>query len=297
MPNPPGTGLPNPASYADLGNGIVRDQVTCLEWEKSPSSSKFNNRAAISHCQSLSLGGHSDWRAPTRIEMTSIMDWTRNPATDAVFSAASGFHKTGSNWILTIERKGAGTTCGNGDCAWAFNMGDGMVSNAKSAADSDAVRCVRGNGVGEGFDDPAQPPPNHYTALSDDDVRDNYTRLVWQRNGKPLGDQMVSWQEAVSYCDDLTLGGQASWRLPSIRELATLVNEARVAQAINEEMFPNTQGKARSNNWYWASHQARNSSAAWGINFDDGFTGFNSGSAAWNTFGPSWVKCVRDENE
>jgi len=39
----------------------------------------------------------------------------------------------------------------------------------------------------------------------------------------------------------------------------------------------------------------RNSSAVWGLNFDDGFTGFNSGSAAWNTFGPSYTKCVRDE--
>ena len=59
-----------------------------------------------------------------------------------------------------------------------------------------------------------------------------------------------------------------------------------MAPAINEEMFPDTQYGARTNNWYWASHQAAgNSSAAWAINFDDGFTGFNAGTGdAWNAF-------------
>lgn len=53
--------------------------------------------------------------------------------------------------------------------------------------------------------------------------------------------------------------------------------------------------RLQTDKWHWASHQARSSSASWGINFDDGFTGFNAGSAAWNTFGPSWAQCVRDE--
>ena len=99
----------------------------------------------------------------------------------------------------------------------------------------------------------------------------------------------------MSYCESLSLGGASNWRLPTVRELATLVDEATVAPAINETVFFNTHYGARSNNWYWASHQARSSSAVWGLNFDDGFTGFNSGTAAWNTFGPSYTKCVRDE--
>jgi hypothetical protein len=74
-----------------------------------------------------------------------------------------------------------------------------------------------------------------------------------------------------------------------------LVDEATVAPAINETVFFNTHYGARSNNRYWASDQARNSSAAWGLNFDDGFTGFNSRTAAWNTFGPGYTKCARDE--
>ena len=287
MPNPPGTG-PNSASYT-VSDGVVHDEITCLDWQESPSGS-YTASAAISYCDGLSLGGYDDWRLPTRVEMSSIMDWTRSPATPSDFSSQGGFHKTGSNWILTINQTGAGAGT---DFAWAFNMSDGIVSNAYSAATASSLRCVRGNGSGEAFDEPAVAPPNQYTILSDDEAQDEYTRLIWQRDGDATG--LVSWDVAVSYCENLSLGGYSTWRLPTVRELATLVDEAQVAPAINRTVFPNTHYGARSNDWYWASHQARNSSAVWGLNFDDGFTGFNSGSAAWNTFGPSHTKCVRDE--
>jgi hypothetical protein len=237
----------------------------------------------------LSLGGNSDWRVPTRVETESIMDWTRSPAIDAAFTAVSGFHKTGSDWILTIRQAGAGSGT---DFAWAFNFGDGIVSNAYSAATAARVRCVRGNGTGEAFADPAVAPPNQYTVISTDEVQDNYTGLIWQRTGNASG--LISWDQAVTYCSGLTIGGN-TWRLPSVRELATLVDEAQVAPAINRTMFPSTQYGARSNNWYWASHAERNSTTAWwGLNFDDGFTGFNAGaSGAWNYWTVAYAKCVR----
>jgi hypothetical protein len=303
MPNPTGSGLPNPASYT-VANGIVHDNVTCLDWQQVESGSSYTNADAITYCASLALGGNSDWRVPTRVETESIMDWTRSPAIDAAFTAVSGFHKTGSDWILTIRQAGAGKTCGaaaagdgglatsGGTCAWAFNFGDGIVSNAYAAGTAGRVRCVRGNGTGEAFADPAVAPPNQYTAISADEVQDNYTGLIWQRTGNSSG--LISWDQAVTYCSSLTIGGN-TWRLPSVRELATLVDEAQVAPAINRTMFPSTQYGARSNNWYWASHAQRNSTTAWwGLNYDDGFTGFNAGaSGAWNYWTVAYAKCVR----
>jgi hypothetical protein len=288
MPNPTGSGLPNPASYT-VANGIVHDNVTCLDWQQVESSTTYTNADAITYCASLSLGGNSDWRAPTRVETESIMDWTRSPAIDSSFTAVSGFHKTGSDWILTIRQAGAGSGT---DFAWAFNFGDGIVSNAYSAATAARVRCVRGNGTGEAFADPAVAPPTQYTVISTDEFQDNYTGLIWQRTGNSSG--LISWDQAVAYCSGLTIGGN-TWRLPSVRELATLVDEAQVAPAINRTMFPSTQYGARSNNWYWASHPERNSTTAWwGLNYDDGFTGFNAGaSGAWNYWTVAWAKCVR----
>ena len=83
--------------------------------------------------------------------------------------------------------------------------------------------------------DPAVAPRDQYTAISPDEAQDNFTGLIWQRTGNSSG--FVSWDQANAYCKALTLGG-ATWRLPSVRELATLVDEAQVAPAINRTMFP-----------------------------------------------------------
>lgn len=289
MPNPVGSGLPNEAVYTD-GEDVVRDELTCLEWQKAPPSTTYVWQDAIDYCEALDLGGHDDWRLPTRIELTSIVDFTKGPALDpsAFPGAAGGFHKTASDWILTIEQRGAGA---GRDFAWAFNLSDGIVSNAYSKAEAARLRCVRGGGAGEAPSEPAVAPPDLYSVIADGEVRDNYTGLVWQREDS---EAQLTWEEAGEYCANLGLNGE-SWRLPSVRELATLVDEATVGPAIDREMFPDTQYGARSNDWYWASHRQRGSmTAAWALNYDDGFTGFNAGaSGAWNYFTAGWVRCVR----
>lgn len=287
MPNMPGSGLPNEASYTDNGDGTVTDDLTLLTWQVEQPSQNYSWQAAIDYCEGLTLAGFDDWRMPTRIEVTSVLDHSDTHtgwSSQAFPGARGGFHHTGSDWILTITQTGAGM---GRDFAWAFNMGDGIVSNAYSKANTTPVRCVRGGGSGEAPSEPAVAPPDQYTVVADGEVHDNYTGLTWQRGDT---DDMVSWQQAVDYCAGLGLNGN-SWRLPSIRELATLVDEAEVAPAINEEMFPDTHYGSSSNNWYWATPER--GSAAWGLNFDDGFTGTNTGAAAWNTFGPSWARCVR----
>ena len=287
MPNMAGSGLPNEASYTKNGDETVTDNITLLMWEDRISAQAFTWEEAIEFCEELEFAGFDDWRLPTRIEISSVLDHSDGHtgwAAEAFEAGNSGFHFSASDWILTITQTGAGA--GN-DYAWAFNMSDGIVSNAYSKSNHTALKCVRGGGSGEGPSDPAVAPPDQYSIVADGEVRDNYTGLVWQRGDS---DDMLSWQEAVDYCAGLDLNGN-SWRLPSIRELATLVDEAQVAPAINREMFPDTKYGARSNDWYWATPQR--GSAAWGLNFDDGFTGTNTGSAAWNTFGPSWARCVR----
>lgn len=297
MPTPQGAALPRPARYS-VADGVVHDELTCLEWQETAPEGTYSNAEAIAYCSELSLGGHDDWRVPTRVEWASVVDPTRSPALAGVFTPRGGFHKTGSNWVLTIEQRGAGA---GRDLAWAYNLSDGIVSNARSAAQGDSVRCVRGNGAGEGFDELPATLAGHYTLLSEDEAEDVFTGLVWQRDGAAFGP--APWEEAVAYCEGLTLGGRTDWRLPSILELATLVDESAVAPSIDTTAFPNTQYGSRSNNWYWASERARNhATAAWALNFDDGFTGFNSGQPAnppekeradWNYFTAGYAKCVR----
>ena len=287
MPNPEGSHLPNPSSYTDEGGGTVSDNVTGLTWEASPPSTQGTWEDALSYCDGLSLGGFEDWRLPTRIEMTSVLDYSQPGWSNDAFSGASGgFHRTSSDWILTINQQGAGSGT---DFAWAFNMSDGIVSNAYSKASDARYRCVRSSGTGEGPSEAALEPPNHYSSVAAGEVRDNYTGLIWQA----AGSDEVDHEGALAYCAVLDLGGN-SWRLPSIRELATLVDEAKVAPSINEDFFSDTKYGSRSNNWYWASDEDALSDAAWALNFDDGFTGTNKGAeGAWNYFTAGFARCVR----
>ena len=80
MPNPVGSGLPNEASYTDNGDGTVRDNVTGLAWQRRAPTGTFTWDQALAYCSGLTLGGYDDWRVPTRIELTSIVDFTRSGA-------------------------------------------------------------------------------------------------------------------------------------------------------------------------------------------------------------------------
>ena len=291
MPNPAGSGLPNEASYEDLGNGIVRDLVTCLEWEKAPataSADTANWDGALGYCSKLVLGENSDFRVPTRVELASIVDFSKSPAinSSAFPNAKGGYHRTSSDWILDIKQIGAGS---GKDFAWIYNMSVGLTSNAYSRASAAEVRCVRGNGTGEEPTSPALAPPNQYTAIATGEVQDNYTGLIWQAGSS---DAVMAFADAPAYCSSLALNGH-TFRVPTMTELATLVDEALVGPAINRTLFPGT--KSGKGVFYWSSQAyLKNMTQGWGLNFDDGFTGYNSGAAGdWNSFPTAWVRCVR----
>ncbi len=56
--------------------------------------------------------------------------------------------------------------------------------------------------------------------LNDDGTTyDNNTGLMWETI--PLGGKMT-WEEAVEYCENLTLGGYDDWRIPTVEELFSI---------------------------------------------------------------------------
>src|SRR5512139_1228059 len=50
----------NPRSYTDLGNGIVRDTVTGLEWQQDTAPDTYRWQEAFDYCNNLELGSHDD---------------------------------------------------------------------------------------------------------------------------------------------------------------------------------------------------------------------------------------------
>ncbi len=290
VPTPPSEGLPNADSYTDLGNGAVRDNVTCLVWEKANPSTQGNWQASYDRCAALgssNYAGFSDWRLPTRVEMASITDLHGSDGFAPIFTTTSGYYTTDSDWYETITGQNAS------GYIWGYGT-NGFTSNAIAGGGTNLVaRCVRGNGTGEAVNAFAVEPPNHYTIASGE-VTDNYTGLTWQQGYS--GATTLSHADAVTYCSTLSLNGH-TWRVPTLMELASTVNEALVGGAINRTAFPNNpNGCAAPQYWFWASEAYYSGSGAyWGLSYCDGFTGGNVGaSGTWDYFPTANVRCVRN---
>ena len=90
------------------------------------------------------------------------------------------------------------------------------------------------------------------------------TGLVWQR---AVPDETFTWDLAGTYCAQLRLGNQPGWRLPSMPELLTLVNEsAPTAPAIDTNAFPQTPAEG-----FWSGSEfGGEHGMAWQVYFDRG---------------------------
>lgn len=123
-------------------------------------------------------------------------------------------------------------------------------------------------------------PPCRYTIYADT-VRDNTAALLWQRT---VPAQTYTWADAERYCQGLSLGGLTSgWRLPTAKELASLVDERAGNPAIDQTTFPDT-----PSNFFWSSSPYVGlESNAWGVHFSDGHSDFSNRSFSYR------VRCVR----
>jgi len=92
-------------------------------------------------------------------------------------------------------------------------------------------------------------------------VTDNETGLQWQDNE----DVGKSWNNAINYCEALTLGNYDDWRLPNHNELDSIVDDTKY----NPSMSPVFQSFV--SDAYWSSTTfASHSSYAWIVYFDYG---------------------------
>lgn len=248
MPNSPSAGSPNPQSYDTRVAGVVIDRVTGLMWQRNMEASNATFNEARKHCDRLMLAGYDDWRLPSRIELVSLVDLSRsqpsiNPAV---------FPKTPSDWFWTSSVASDSATA-----AWYVYFYFGYPKTDEMS-NRFGVRCVRTGG-------PRGTPPStegRYD-IQADVVRDLGTGLTWQR-GVPA--KTFGFDGARSYCSHLELGGQRVWRVPSMTELSTLVDEHATDPAIDVTAFPRTPSES-----FWTSSAFADTAAmAWHVYFDHG---------------------------
>ena len=189
----------------DIGTDIVTDNVTGLMWQDdSPTVyNPISGNSADAYCSALTLGGFADWRLPFVDELLSIAN--RNQYAPAAYTAS--FRTIGN-----FRQFWSGTTIDSGERRLVdFYYGD---ESSVNSGQNYPIRCVRGN-------------PSLSTLTRDGAngvVTDAQNKLVWQDNTSPSSRE---WNDAIGYCEGLTLNGSTQWRLPNINELLTVIDFER----------------------------------------------------------------------
>ncbi len=155
-------------------------------------------------------------------------------------------------------------------------------------------------------------------------ITDNVTGLIWQRCPYGTSDDNCStglgsypnWTNAISYCNSSTTAGITNWRLPSTKELISIMNYQYSLPAQDITYFPYVA------NYLWTSDEYSSTSAiivstntgdaTWGLKSREfpyytvrcvsgtekssSFTDNSNGTITDNSTGLMWQKCPRYQN-
>lgn len=115
---------------------------------------------------------------------------------------------------------------------------------------------------------PPSTPASQFTDNADGTVTDNKTELMWMRCslGQTWGGGTCSgsagtfnWQTALNAATSHSFAGHSDWRLPNVRELASIIEISCFSPSINTFIFPLT-----PNGWYWSATPHK----GFGLGFD-----------------------------
>lgn len=262
----------NTPFYILNGNGTVTDTVTSLMWQQTDGGEMTIENAQL-HCDTLTLGGYTDWRLPNCHELFSILNHDRvNPTIDTIY-----FTKTLAEYWWSSERQ-----ANDSNKVWVTNAGGGVGNHPKTETLSAGgpkrfhVRAVR---------DVTTPIllPNHFIDNGNGTTTDLVTDLTWQQI--PYYDS-ITWEQALTLADTLTFAGYSDWRLPNIKELQSMNDESLINPSINQTFFSGV-----NVNHYWSSTSLPNQTTkAWYLDTQLGLTTYQF------KINKLYVLCVRGGN-
>ena len=119
-------------SHPVLSPDAVQDDVTLLWWD-AKATAPLTFAEADAYCSEVPASGGFVWSLPTRIELVSLLDYSRTPAI-----APGEFDDPVDNVYWTRSPK-----AGTADDVWIVNFSDGTVSTSKKTVGFGRARCVR----------------------------------------------------------------------------------------------------------------------------------------------------------
>lgn len=228
------------AAYTNNNDGTITDLVTGLTWQKNMGE-KMTFDEAKTLAESLSLGGHSDWRIPTIKELYSLILFTgqvKGQSAISFFIDTDYFDQPLGDTNLGEREIDAQTWSSTHYCSttmrgdstiFGVNFVDGRIKgypkysprSNNTEARTMYFRLVRGN---------SEYGKNNFVDNGDNTITDLATGLMWQKadDGKSR-----DWETALSYSENLILAKHSDWRLPNAKELQSLVDYTRCPDITN----------------------------------------------------------------
>lgn len=246
-----------PPFFIIHGNGTITDTVTGLMWQQGDGGEMTIENARL-YCDTLTLGGYTDWRLPELRESFSILNHRyANPALDAAI-----FTKTAAEywWTADVQANDTGKI-------WVTNAGGGAGNHPKTETVSAGgakkfhVRALRSV---------YQPLvlKERFSGHGNGTVTDGLTGLIWRAQASP---DSVTWENALWYADSCTFGGFTDWRLPNIKELQSMTDLKLVNPCLNKTYFQPSGRK------YWSSTTLPNQTqSAWYLDNRYGITTYDN---------------------
>lgn len=236
----------NIPSYTDNGDGTVTDNVTGLMWSKSPDlngdgiinyDDKISLEESEQFIKEFTLAGYTDWRIPTIKELYSLIDFSGIDISSYSGTSTEGltpfidtrYFEFGYGDLSADERLidaqmltttiYTSTTMENAKTLFGVNFADGRIKGygltSPKGEKKFYVYFVRGN---------ADYGKNDFVETDNGTIVDKATGLMWMKDDSGKG---MTWQEALEYAENNNYGGYDDWRLPSAKELQSIVDYDR----------------------------------------------------------------------
>ncbi|MCB2017095.1 MAG: DUF1566 domain-containing protein [Hydrogenophaga sp.] len=220
-----------------------------------------NSLGYVSHVNSIALCGFTDWRLPERSELVTLVN----------YGITGAGLKIQTDWFPHTSTNGYWTKGITGPSSWLADFVDFGTGQTRSGERNafpgipKAIRLVRGPGRDLQAVCPSIPTAWRFV-LDGDLVTDRKTGLIWGRCGHGQswnGSACTGSASSVTHEQALQQVPAGGWRLPNVKELASLADPWCGAATIDTAAFPGTTATR-----YWsASPVVDDPAQVWTVDF------------------------------